>query len=102
MAKVVKLLRKQADKAERAAMAATDNEVSEGLLALAKAYRSQAGVLKAKKKASKKSPVDLRDILGVDLQRNRRIFSPLVASKNYGPAHRKMSGAFCSYKDRLS
>jgi hypothetical protein len=55
MAKVTKLLRKQADKAERAAMAARDAEVSEGLLALAKAYRGQADVLKAKKKAAKKA-----------------------------------------------
>jgi hypothetical protein len=55
MVKETKFLRKQADKAERTARsAALDAEASESLLALAKAYRSQAQVLKAKKKSSKK------------------------------------------------
>lgn len=55
MAKMTKSLRKQADKAERAAQTAFDAEASQSLLALASAFRSQAEALKAKKKARKKS-----------------------------------------------
>jgi hypothetical protein len=54
MAKETKFLRKQADKAERRARATADAEISENLLNLAKAYRTQADVLKAKRKQKKK------------------------------------------------
>ncbi|MBR0875261.1 hypothetical protein JQ633_33215 [Bradyrhizobium tropiciagri] len=54
MTKETKSLRKQADKAERAARASTDAEASESMLALAKAFRSQAEVIKAKKNTDKK------------------------------------------------
>jgi hypothetical protein len=47
-------LRKQADKAERRARVTADAEVSESLLHLARAYRTQADVLKAKRKQEKK------------------------------------------------
>jgi hypothetical protein len=54
MVKEAKFFRKQADKAERMARATSDIEVSEGFLNMAKAYRSQADVLKAKRKSGKK------------------------------------------------
>jgi hypothetical protein len=54
MPKETKFLRKQADKAERRARATADAEVSENLLNLARAYRAQADVLKAKRKQEKK------------------------------------------------
>jgi hypothetical protein len=54
MVKEIKFFRKQADNAERMARSASDAEVSHGFLSMAKAYRSQAEVLKAKKKAGKK------------------------------------------------
>ncbi|UPK31094.1 hypothetical protein [Bradyrhizobium sp. 195] len=54
MAKEVKQLRKQAEKAVRAAKEAADAEVSEELQALARAFQSQADVLKSKKGAGKK------------------------------------------------
>jgi hypothetical protein len=54
MVKETKYFRKQADRAERLARVAADAEVSENLLSLAKAYRSQADVLKAKQKSKKK------------------------------------------------
>jgi hypothetical protein len=54
MVKEAKFFRKQADKAERMARAASDLEVSQGFLNMAKAYRSQAEVLKAKRKSRKK------------------------------------------------
>jgi hypothetical protein len=54
MIKTTKFLRKQAEKAERQARAASDEEVAQNLSNLAKAYRSQADVLKKNKKASKK------------------------------------------------
>jgi hypothetical protein len=54
MVKEAKFFRKQADKAERMARAASDIEVSEGFLNMAKAYRSQADALKAKQKSGKK------------------------------------------------
>ena len=53
MAKVTKLLRKQADTAERAANSAPDSETAAGLQALARAYRAQADVIKSKKKKPK-------------------------------------------------
>jgi hypothetical protein len=54
MVKETKFFRKQADKAERMARSATDVEISQRYLNMAQAYRSQAEVLKAKKKAGKK------------------------------------------------
>ena len=54
-----KFFRKQAEKAERTARAVSDAEMSQRFLSMAKAYRSQANVLKAKEKpkAKKKSPI---------------------------------------------
>ena len=49
-----RFFRKQAAKAERMAQAAPDPEISQRLLNMARAYRSQADVLKAKKKSGKK------------------------------------------------
>ena len=54
MVKETKFFRKQAAKAERMARAVSDAEISERFLNMAKAYRSQADVLKAKKKSGKK------------------------------------------------
>jgi hypothetical protein len=54
MVKEIKFFRKQADKAERMARAASDDDISQRYLNMARAYRSQAEVLKAKKKAEKK------------------------------------------------
>ena len=52
--KETKFFRKQAVKAERMARSVSDAEISERFLNMAKAYRSQADVLKAKKKSGKK------------------------------------------------
>lgn len=52
--KETKFFRKQADKAERIARSASDSEMSQQYLNMARAYRAQAEVLKAKKKATKK------------------------------------------------
>ena len=46
--------RELADKAERRARVAADAEISESLLNLAKAYRTQADVMKAKRKQESK------------------------------------------------
>jgi hypothetical protein len=55
MVKETKFFRKQAEKAERLALAASDEEVSQNLSNLALAYRSQADALnKGKKKSGKK------------------------------------------------
>ena len=54
MVKETKFFRKQAVKAERMARSVSDAEISERFLNMAKAYRSQADVLKAKKKFGKK------------------------------------------------
>lgn len=54
MAKETKFLLKQAEKAERRARVTADAEISESLLNLAKGYRSQADVMKAKRKREKK------------------------------------------------
>jgi len=54
MVKETKFFRKQAAKAERMAQSAPDAEISQNFLNMAKAYRSQADVLKAKKKSGKK------------------------------------------------
>ncbi|MEH2501526.1 hypothetical protein V1290_000337 [Bradyrhizobium sp. AZCC 1578] len=56
MVKEIKFLREPADKAERMARFASDDEVSQSFLNMAKTYRSQAEVLKAKKKSTKKRP----------------------------------------------
>jgi hypothetical protein len=53
MVKETKFFRNQADKAERMARSATDVEISQRYLNMARAYRSQAEILKAKKKAKK-------------------------------------------------
>jgi hypothetical protein len=52
--KEAKFFRKQAATAERMARIASDAEISERFLNMAKAYRSQADLLKAKKKSRKK------------------------------------------------
>ena len=54
-----KFFRKQAEKAERIARALSDAEMSQSFLSMAKAYRSQANVLKAKErpKTKKKSAI---------------------------------------------
>ncbi len=54
MVKETKFFRKQAAKAERMARTASDAEISESFLNMAKAYRSQADVLKAKKSGKKR------------------------------------------------
>ncbi len=54
MIKETKFFRKQAEKAERMARAAPDEEASQGLSNLAHAYRSQAAVLKKNEKKSRK------------------------------------------------
>jgi len=54
MVKEPKFFRKQAAKAERMARAVSDTEISQSFLNMAKAYRSQADALKAKKKSGKK------------------------------------------------
>ena len=53
MVKEAKFFRKQAVKAERMARSTSDTEISQSFLNMAKAYRSQADVLKAKKKSTK-------------------------------------------------
>ena len=50
MVKEFKFFRKQAEKAESMAKAASDAEISQSFLSMAKAYRGQANVLKAKEK----------------------------------------------------
>jgi hypothetical protein len=57
MVKETKFFRKQAAKAERMARSTPDAEISQSFLNMAKAYRSQADVLKMaknKKKADKR------------------------------------------------
>ena len=54
MVKESKFFRKQAEKAERMARAVSDAEMSQRFLSMAKAYRSQANVLKAKEKPKAK------------------------------------------------
>jgi hypothetical protein len=54
MVKETKFFRKQADKAERMARIASDDDISQRYLNMARAYRTQADVLKAKKRAAKK------------------------------------------------
>jgi hypothetical protein len=54
MVKETKFFRKQADKAERMARSASDVEIAQNFENMARGYRAQAEVLKAKKKAEKK------------------------------------------------
>ena len=54
MIKEVKFFRNQAEKAERMARAASDEEASQNLANLALAYRAQADALKKNKKSGKK------------------------------------------------
>lgn len=53
MVKETKFFRKQAVMAERMARSVSDTEISERFLNMAMAYRSQADVLKAKKRKAK-------------------------------------------------
>ena len=50
-----KHLRKQAEKAEAAARRKVDEEISENLLAMARAYRSRADIVEAKRRTNQKS-----------------------------------------------
>jgi hypothetical protein len=54
MVKEAKYFRKQADKAERMAQLATEPEISRNYLSMARGFRSQAEILKAKKQPKKK------------------------------------------------
>ena len=54
MVKETKFFRKQADKAERMARSATDTEISQSFMNMARAYRSQAEVHKLRRKKGKK------------------------------------------------
>jgi hypothetical protein len=54
MVKSKNFFRKQAEKAELRARTSTDAEVAENFASLARAYRSQAGALKARKKSPPK------------------------------------------------
>ena len=56
MVKETKFFRKQAEKAERMALATSDEEASQSLSNLARAYRSQADALSKNKKLKKKCP----------------------------------------------
>ncbi|MBR0795790.1 hypothetical protein JQ615_10350 [Bradyrhizobium jicamae] len=60
MAKLIKSLRKQADKAERAAESAHDADVADELHAMARAYRAQADVIGSKKAKGKKDVLKRR------------------------------------------
>jgi fumarate hydratase class II len=55
MVKEAKFFRKQAERAETAARASSDAEVSESLHAMALGYRNQAALIKKKKKAKPKA-----------------------------------------------
>jgi tryptophan synthase beta subunit len=60
MIKETKFFRKQAEKAERMARAAADEEASQDLTNLAMAYRGQADALKKSKKLKKQSAKKVR------------------------------------------
>ena len=60
MVKESKFFRKQAEKAERMARAASDAEISQNYLSMAKAYRAQAKVFKAKEKPKGKKKSAIR------------------------------------------
>jgi hypothetical protein len=53
MVKESKFFRKQAERAEQMALAASDDETSQSLSNLARAYRSQADILKQHNKMKK-------------------------------------------------
>jgi hypothetical protein len=91
MVKPTKFLRKQADRAERAALSASDPEVTAGLRALASAYRAQADIIKSKKKKTRKK--------GVDVTLAHFPTWGRVASKNSYPA-RLRSGRGFSFRSR--
>jgi hypothetical protein len=55
MVKETKFLRKQADKAERIAQAVTDVEISQRYMSMARAYRSQADILKGRPRRKRAS-----------------------------------------------
>ena len=57
MVKETKFFRKQAEKAERMALATSDEEASQSLSNLAQAYRSQADALKKNKKLKKSKKI---------------------------------------------
>jgi hypothetical protein len=63
MAKESKFFRKQAERAERMALAASDDETSRSLSNLANAYRSQADVLKQRNKSKKSKKKIEREML---------------------------------------
>ena len=54
MVKETKFFRKQADKAERMARSASDEQIAGSFLNMARGYRAQAEVLKTEKKTKKK------------------------------------------------
>jgi hypothetical protein len=54
MVKATKFFKKQAERAQRRALATTDTEASENFSSLALAYRSQADALKKSQKKSDK------------------------------------------------
>ena len=54
MVKEVKFLRKQANKAERMAQSANEPEITRNYLSMARGFRTQAEILKAKKQLKKK------------------------------------------------
>lgn len=60
MVKEAKFFRKQADKAERMSRAISDAEAAQSLSNLAKAYRSQADALKAKRLKAKRKAAKKR------------------------------------------
>jgi hypothetical protein len=62
MAKESKFFRKQAERAEWMALAASDDETSRSLSSLANAYRSQADVLKQRNKLKKSKKKIERDV----------------------------------------
>ena len=57
MVKETKFFRKQAEKAERMALATSDEEASQSLLNLAQGYRSQADALKKSEKLKKSKKI---------------------------------------------
>jgi len=54
MVQEFQFFRKQAENAERMVQAASDAEISQSFLSMAKAYRGQANVLKAKERPKAK------------------------------------------------
>ena len=61
MVKETKFFRKQAEKAERMALATPDEEASQSLSNLARAYRSQADALKNCKKLKKSKKMSAKN-----------------------------------------